>query len=97
MEIVVRVCNVCKEVGKPVAEFSLASETRGGFVHLCADDAAPVEAILDTVQEDEPSPHPVAARAKPASKAPAKKVAPGKGRRSSRHATIEEIEASKSQ
>lgn len=98
MEIVIQVCNVCKDRAKPVQEYSLASETRGGLVHLCADDAASVEAILDTLK-DAAEPEPVAPKAtrapRPAAKRPAKKVATGKSARPSRTATMEEIAARK--
>jgi hypothetical protein len=81
-EIVVQVCDECREVGKPVKTYTVSEGGRAGEPVLCADDGAVLERFL-----------PKKPAAKKAPARPVKKAARGGTR--SRIKTMEEIEAEK--
>ncbi len=86
MEIVVQVCDECQVVGKPVLTYTVGEGDRAAQPVLCADDARPLERYLTPVGVP-----PVKTRKAPAKKAAVRPAAS----RSTRRATIEEIEAMK--
>lgn len=93
MEIVVQVCDVCQEIGKPVKKYGVSEDDRVAQPVLCADDGAPLERFLPS------KPGVKATPPRPAKKAAAKKTAakksPARGGRQSGVMTMEEIEAEK--
>lgn len=66
MEIQVKVCDVCREVGRSVKLYSVAAGGRHADVDLCDEHAAPLEALLQSAPvKAAPAPRKKAAASSP--------------------------------
>ncbi|KOG26827.1 hypothetical protein [Streptomyces viridochromogenes] len=73
--ITVRVCDRCKDRGKPATRYSLKPDGGEAVTRdLCDEDAAPVLAVFDLVVSEDSEPEPVATEARP----PAQRAASAK-------------------
>lgn len=46
-KVVITVCDICEDKDKPTTSYRITSDGRGKTVDLCADDAAPLEKLLE--------------------------------------------------